>query len=191
MAKKHSIERDHTTPHTAQSSAGGALSAQHPIMRLQQQVGNAVVSRMLAQRAAAEAGVIGPQGGAVSADLAGRIEAQRGGGTPLPEATRGSMEQSLGADFSDVRVHSGMESEQLNRSMSARAFTTGSDIFLGPGSSASDTGLMAHELTHVVQQRSKPAGGPMTVGPAGDSYEQQADAAAATVAQRRTDGRTG
>lgn len=89
------------------------------------------------------------------------------------------MEQQLGASFEDVRVHTGTESHALNRSISAQAFTTGSDIFLGPGASPSDHQLMAHELTHVVQQRSMAASGPMTVGPAGDSYEQQADAVAA------------
>ncbi|MBC8161227.1 MAG: DUF4157 domain-containing protein [Roseiflexaceae bacterium] len=124
---------------------------------------------------------VGLEGGPVSDTLADQIEAQRGGGSPLDGGTRDSMEQSFGTSFEDVRVHSGAESQQLNRSISAKAFTTGSDIFLGKDASANDGSLMAHELTHVVQQQSMDTSGPMTVGPAGDGYEQQADAAAAAV----------
>jgi len=124
---------------------------------------------------------VGLEGGPVSDELAGRIESQRGGGAALDDGTRAEMENAFGASFADVRVHGDAESHQLNRSISAQAFTTGSDIFLGQGASAGDRGLMAHELTHVVQQRTMQASGPMAVGPAGDSYEQQADAAAAAV----------
>ena len=125
---------------------------------------------------------VGLEGGPASPELAGRIDSQRGGGTPLDEGTRTEMEGALGANFKDVRVHSDAESQQLNHSISAKAFTTGSDIFLGQGTSAGDRSLMAHELTHVVQQREMSTSGPMSVGPAGDSYEQQADATAAAVA---------
>jgi hypothetical protein len=125
---------------------------------------------------------VGMEGGPVSDALAGRIESQRGGGSALDEGTRTAMEGSFGTSFEGVRVHSDSESAQLNQSISAKAFTTGSDIFLGQGASAGDHDLMAHELTHVVQQREMSASGPLSVGPAGDSYEQQADAAAAAVA---------
>ena len=62
----------------------------------------------------------------------------------------------MGSDFSSVRIHTGQESDSLNRSLSARAFTTGSDIFFrsgeyNPGSTQGQQ-LLAHELTHVVQQ---------------------------------------
>jgi hypothetical protein len=125
---------------------------------------------------------VGLEGGPVSDELAGRIESQRGGGSTLDDGTRATMEGALGASFEGVRVHSDAESAQLNQSISAKAFTTGSDIFLGQGASAGDHDLMAHELTHVVQQREMSASGPLTVGPAGDSYEQHADATAAAVA---------
>jgi hypothetical protein len=69
----------------------------------------------------------------------------------------------------------------LNRRLTSKAFTTGSDIFLRSDSSANDSQLMAHELTHVVQQRSMGGGGGMTVGAAGDSHEQHADSMASTV----------
>jgi Domain of unknown function (DUF4157) len=86
----------------------------------------------------------------VSADVEGRIDSARGGGKALPD--RDKFESFFGADLSAVRVHEGPESADLNRSIAARAFTTGTDVFLGEGASTSDHELMAHELTHVVQQ---------------------------------------
>jgi hypothetical protein len=70
----------------------------------------------------------------------------------------------------------------LTRSVSARAFTTGADIYFGrgeyrPGTSAGDE-LIAHELTHVVQQRGASASGPLSVTEPGDALEAEADAAA-------------
>lgn len=86
----------------------------------------------------------------VAPDVEGRIESARGGGKPLPD--REKYESFFGADLSGVRVHEGAESADLNRTIAARAFTTGSDVFLGSGASTGDRELMAHELTHVVQQ---------------------------------------
>lgn len=125
---------------------------------------------------------VGLAGGPISAGLSDRISSQRGGGAPLDHGTRSAMETNFDTSFEDVRVHSGSESAALNRSIAGRAFTTGNDIFLGESASASDSGLMAHELTHVVQQRSMTgSGGPMTVTAAGDQHEQEADAAAAAI----------
>jgi hypothetical protein len=124
---------------------------------------------------------VGPEGGPVSDRTASRINAMRGGGGGLDADARAAMESSLGESFTDVRVHTGAESHQLNRSLGARAFTTGSDIFFGEDAGPSDQGLLAHELTHVVQQRGMAGGGPMTVGPAGDAYEAEAEARAAAV----------
>jgi hypothetical protein len=91
-----------------------------------------------------------------SADVEERLNASRGSGSPLPTEVRSFMEPRFGADFSGVRVHTGGEAAQLNRDVSAQAFTHGQDIYLGEGKYApgSDTGkqLLAHELTHVVQQ---------------------------------------
>jgi hypothetical protein len=85
-----------------------------------------------------------------------RISARRGGGSPLPEATRAFMEPRFGADFGGVRVHADAEADQISQDLSARAFTTGSDIYFRHGefspSSAGGQELLAHELTHVVQQ---------------------------------------
>ena len=101
-------------------------------------------------------GTVGLEGGPISADAEAEIGRHRGGGTPLPEGLRQSMGQSFGADFSAVRVHTGPAADELSRSMQARAFTVGSDIFLARGQYRPDTPsgqrLLAHELTHTVQQ---------------------------------------
>jgi hypothetical protein len=125
---------------------------------------------------------VGLAGGPISAGLADRINGQRGGGAPLDEGTRTTMEAGFGTSFEDVRVHTGSEAAELNRSIAGRAFTTGKDVFLGESASQTDSHLMAHELTHVVQQRDMSgSGGPMSVTAAGDAHEQQAEAAATAV----------
>lgn len=77
----------------------------------------------------------------------------RGPGSPLPAATRATLESGIGMDLRDVRVHTGPRAEDATSKLRARAFTHGRDIWLGRGESPRDTKLMAHELTHVVQQR--------------------------------------
>jgi len=124
---------------------------------------------------------VGMAGGPISEGLASRINAQRGGGSSLDENTRTQMENNFGTSFADVRVHTGSAAQQLNRSVGAKAFTTGNDIFFGPNGNPTDQGLLAHELTHVVQQRSMNHSGPMTVGPANDQYEQEADGVSSAI----------
>jgi hypothetical protein len=95
-------------------------------------------------------------GMAVSAEIESTIQQARGGGQPLAESIRTPMEQAFGTDFSGVRVHTDTQSHQLNQSIQAKAFTTGQDIFFRKGeyspSSRGGQELLAHELTHVVQQ---------------------------------------
>ena len=73
-------------------------------------------------------------------------------GAPLPAGVRSFMEPRFGTDLGAVRVHTGEHAASATASLGARAFTAGSDIWLGRGESSSDHRLMAHELTHVVQQ---------------------------------------
>jgi hypothetical protein len=79
-------------------------------------------------------------------------------GASLPDQVREQMERSFGADFSSVRVHADSLATSANGVMGARAFTAGNDIHFAPGQFAPDNAagrqLLAHELTHVVQQRS-------------------------------------
>ncbi|MBI5329336.1 MAG: DUF4157 domain-containing protein [Betaproteobacteria bacterium] len=98
----------------------------------------------------------GMAGREVPASAEARIEAKRGAGAPLPETVLNEMQGRIGHDFSAVRIHTDKEAADLNTEMQARAFTVGSDVFFAPGEYApgTDAGreLLAHELTHVVQQ---------------------------------------
>jgi hypothetical protein len=167
-------ETETPSPEKQQPEQGAAS-----LLHLQQQVGNRAVQRLLAQRSGGD--------GAFELDEAttGRINQARGGGQPLDGAVQKQMSEGMGHDFSGVRVHTSNEANDLNQQLSAKAFTTGQDIFFkageyDPGSSGGRE-LIAHELTHVVQQSSGLVGGSgdrMTVNPPGDVYEQEADAVA-------------
>ena len=91
-----------------------------------------------------------------SGELSGAINRARGGGQPLFKGLQESMGQAMGADFSGVRVHTDAQADQLNVGVGARAFTTGQDMFFKGGAyqpgSRGGQELIAHELTHVVQQ---------------------------------------
>ena len=100
---------------------------------------------------------VGLDGGDLDEDTSERVERSRGGGSAMPAPLRRSMEEAFGGvDFGGVRLHSGSESKQLNNQMSARAFTVGSDIYFNEAmpsaSSSSGQSLLAHELTHTLQQ---------------------------------------
>ncbi len=93
---------------------------------------------------------------AASAELESSIQQARGGGQPLADNVRKPMEHAFGADFSGVKVHTDARADQLNQSIQAKAFTTGQDVFFRQGAyepgSRGGQELIAHELTHVVQQ---------------------------------------
>ncbi|MFH7243422.1 MAG: DUF4157 domain-containing protein [Spirulina sp.] len=94
--------------------------------------------------------------GNASPDLEAGIQRARGNGQALASTLQMQMGQAMGADFSGVRVHTDSQSDQLNRSIQAKAFTTGQDIFFRQGAYQPENRggqeLIAHELTHVVQQ---------------------------------------
>ncbi len=93
---------------------------------------------------------------AISPSIENRINSSRGGGLALPESSRAFFEPRFGADFSGVKVHTDSNAAHLSRSINAKAFTIGRDVFFGAGQydpeSSHGKRLMAHELTHVVQQ---------------------------------------
>ena len=82
-------------------------------------------------------------------------------GSSLPEHSSAFMESRFGTDFSDVRVHTDSQATEMAKTLNAQAFTRGKDIYFGAGRYAPRTTsgdrLLAHELTHVIQQRSLPA----------------------------------
>ena len=110
-------------------------------------------------------------------------------GRPLDAGARAFMEQRLGHDFSQVRVHADARAAVSARAVNALAYTVGRDVVFGAGQYAPGTmagrKLLAHELAHVVQQARSP--GPINTMPAGvitagnDSLEREAEGAAARV----------
>src|SRR5258708_6511033 len=104
-------------------------------------------------------------------------------GRPLDSATRSTMEPRFGFDFSRVRVHTGEEAAESARAMNANAYTAGEHVVFGEGKYTpgvpSGKGLIAHELTHVVQQASGPVEGTpvadgLSVSHPSDKFEQAA-----------------
>ena len=85
-------------------------------------------------------------------NLENQLRNSQGGGSPLPKEVRSFMEPRFGADFSQVRVHTGNEAVQMNQDLNAQAFTHKQDVFFGSGKAPGNDALTAHELTHVVQQ---------------------------------------
>jgi hypothetical protein len=102
----------------------------------------------------------GAAGGPVDAGAQQAIQGARGSGQPLPKRVRGPLERAFGADFAGVRLHTDVQADQLSRALRAQAFTTGRDIFFRRGEYDADSirgqHTLAHELTHVVQQRDRP-----------------------------------
>jgi hypothetical protein len=122
----------------------------------------------------------------VTPELEARLNSARGSGRPLPESVRAFFEPRFGYDFGGVRVHTDNVADQLNRTVSARAFTVGQDIFFRrdeyDANSASGRQLLAHELTHVAQQAAA-VQTKLRVGAQDDVYEQEADCVAQNVAR--------
>jgi hypothetical protein len=153
--------------------------ARGSMLRLQREYGNRFVRRVvgLSWKGQGE--------GDVTPEVEAAIQRERGGGQALDSAARAQMEPAFDADFSGVRVHTGGQADTLNRDLSARAFTTGQDIFFKQGEyspgNAGGRELLAHELTHVVQQDGDRVRRKLTVGAAGDRYEQEADQVALSV----------
>jgi Domain of unknown function (DUF4157) len=159
-------------------ASGQSMSVHRSLRRLQRQYGNHYVGEVLRQ--------IGATGPASDLDAVERsIDQARGGGQGIDHATRTNMDSAFGADFSGVRIHTDARADALSQSLSARAFTTGRDVFFrqgeyNPGSSAGRE-LLAHELTHVVQQNGDGIQRKMTVSEPGDAYEVEADRVAQAV----------
>jgi hypothetical protein len=89
-------------------------------------------------------------------NLESQLNSSKGSGIPLSDATRSSMENTFGTNFSKVRIHTNSSAVQMSKTVGAQAFTHGSDIYFNEGkydpSSSSGQHLLAHELTHTVQQ---------------------------------------
>ncbi|MEM7117605.1 MAG: DUF4157 domain-containing protein [Chloroflexota bacterium] len=167
LKKAQQKQEDAKQGETAQQPA-------HPLKQMQQLVGNTAVQRLLAQRSGT-----GPT--EVDNDTAEAINRQRGGGRPLEGKIARKAGRTMGADFSGVNVHTDGQANQLANQLGAKAFTTGNDIFFRDGAyrprSSDGQQLIAHELTHVVQQGAAGTAvqAKMTVNDPNDKYEVEAD----------------
>jgi Domain of unknown function (DUF4157) len=102
------------------------------------------------------------QGRTASPNFSARLSARKGRGAPLPAPARAQMERGIGADFSQVRIHTDSEAVGMNKDIHAQAFTHGSDVYFNNGKFSPESRegqrLLAHELTHVVQQEGEGEG---------------------------------
>ncbi len=103
----------------------------------------------------------GTGNGVASNNVEQGLSSSKGGGTALPEHLSHEMGTKIGADFSGVRIHTGSNAVQMNREIGAKAFTHGNDVYFNRGQynphSSNGKRLLAHELTHTVQQGAAPA----------------------------------
>ncbi|MFK7771032.1 MAG: DUF4157 domain-containing protein [Saprospiraceae bacterium] len=91
-----------------------------------------------------------------SPNVAKKLNQSKGGGASLSKSTQIEMESAIGADFSQVKIHTGSQAEGMNKDLGAQAFTHGKDVYFNQNkfspNSKEGKRLLAHELTHVVQQ---------------------------------------
>ena len=173
--KEHELEQGHRIePPEAEQR-----EREKPLHQLASDVGNHAFGNTLAR----EGSGIMPTG-QVHPQVQGAIDSSRGSGSGLPADVRGRFESDLGP-LGDVTVHTDDTADNLNRSVSARAFATGTDVYFAkgeynPGSADGDR-LLAHELAHVVQQRGAAGTGPLTVSQPGDALETEADDVADSI----------
>jgi hypothetical protein len=136
---------EHTTVHRCTASCNHGMSSGG---------GAGIINR------SAEAAPIGAEGGEIDASTESLLKSNSGRGVAINGGVRSKLETVMGADLSGIRLHAGEQASQLNRGMSAVAFTHGRDIYFRDGlpNTATDSGLhlLAHELTHTVQQGSAP-----------------------------------
>ena len=183
MSGKEPIRR---RPPEADEELPDSAAEHSPMSDLQDQVGNRAAQRLLGPLQRRDERPF-----ELDEETAARINQERGGGQALESGLGQQMEAALQGDLSDVRVHTSPAADQLSRQLSATAFTTGQDIFFRQGAYEPHSGagqeLIAHELTHVVQQSSGQVSGsgPMTVNAPGDRHEREAEATAKSLVHRQ------
>lgn len=163
-AARPDLLRDERLSHPANAEPLAGL-----LSRLQHSHGNAYVQRFVSE-----------SGGEKAQEPKPAAESHA-----LDAGVRSRMESAFGEDFSDVRVHAGRHAGEAAGELGARAFTHGRDIYFKEGeydpSTREGQELLAHELAHVAQQRGAASARGASVGPAGDTFEQEADEVAAAV----------
>jgi len=163
-AQPHASAQPDHAPYGPETSVASTTASRYPAL-----------ARALGDRGAGEPTID---------DAATAAVQHKAGGSPVDPEVAGRVGSHLGADLTGVRVHGDPLAQQASAAMGARAFAYQNDVFLGAGESPSDIKLMAHELTHVVQQGAAPAQPQrkIAVGAANDPAEAEADRVAEQVA---------
>ncbi|MCX5382397.1 DUF4157 domain-containing protein [Streptomyces sp. NBC_00083] len=162
------------------------------LLGMQATAGNAAVVQMLRQTGHAFVQEKHQHGAGCGHQQAEQPQVQRSAvhdvlrtpGRPLDDATRTDMESRLGADFSDVRIHNDGAAKASAAEVGAHAYTSGNHVVVGE--SGGDKHTLAHELTHVIQQRQGPVAGTdngsgLKVSDPSDRFEREAEANATRV----------
>src|SRR5215831_13441765 len=176
------------TPNQPTSRAG---VPDHPILSLQKTIGNRAVQRLISQHTDRstqnqELADVNPL--AIGEVVSGGVNSSS---QSLDSETRAFMEMQFGFDFGDVRIHSNSLAAESSEAIDAHAYTLGQDIVFGEGeyspNSSDGRKLLAHELTHVVQQASAtgPCAGELSISEPTDEAEMAAEIAAEQVAGSR------
>jgi uncharacterized protein DUF4157 len=171
---------------TADASGDIQAAMAHPhqasvqtMLEVQRLAGNAGVGQLLQREDD------GSQARSPVLDVVGQ-----GGGSPLSDGLKGEMEGRLGGDFSDVKVHTDSKATDSARAVQANAYTVGNDVVVRSDrwSPSTEEGkkTIAHELTHVMQQREGPVEGTSTgdgvsVSNPSDRFERAAESSAETA----------
>ncbi|WP_210585238.1 DUF4157 domain-containing protein [Streptomyces sp. GESEQ-35] len=173
--------RDTVAARRETSSAGAAVPpplTADVLRAAQGSAGNAAVTGMIARRAR-------PAPAPAPEQFDTEVpEVLSSGGKQFAGPIRQEMESRFGTDFSDVRLHTGGAAARSARAIGARAYTSGSHVVLGPG--GGDKHTLAHELTHVVQQRQGPVAGTdsgagLRISDPSDRFEREAESNARRV----------
>ncbi|MFF4244229.1 DUF4157 domain-containing protein [Streptomyces sp. NPDC001822] len=165
----------------ARLPAGSRAVVPAALLALQRTMGNAAVTRMLEEERH------GRGEAAPAVQRSAVRDVLRSRGEPMGAALRDEMETRFGADFSDVRLHTGTAARESAAGIGARAYTSGSHIVMGD--EGGDKHTLAHELTHVLQQRTGPVAGTdngdgLRVSDPSDRFEREAEANASRVLSR-------
>ncbi|MFF0063367.1 DUF4157 domain-containing protein [Streptomyces sp. NPDC005279] len=172
--------------HTAMSPQG--------LLALQRTAGNATVARLIEEARHQHGADCGHQHNEPAPVQRSAVHGVlRTSGSPLEEPVRQEMEARLGADFSDVRLHTDSAARASAAEVGARAYTSGSHVVIGDG--GADKHTLAHELTHVIQQRQGAVAGTdngsgLKVSDPSDRFERAAEANATEVLRRPLPGTT-
>ncbi len=174
--------------------AAGDGGAGNDTPAVQRSIGNAAVSRML-ERARHQHGAGGAQqqAGPAAVQRSAVQDVLHAPGQPLSAPVKEEMEARLGADFSQVRVHTDDAARASAADIGARAYTFGNHVVIGDG--GADKHTLAHELSHVMQQREGPVAGTdhgngLKVSNPSDRFEREAAANAAQAMSEPTPGRS-